>query len=66
MRNYSHLLNCSTVIFMGDWGAEGLLLIAEGVLAEQENNGYTEGAAAEKGLVLTHGPAIKQAMVSIY
>jgi hypothetical protein len=43
MRSQSHLLNCSTVIYMGDWGDTGLELVAEQVLGEKINKGYEEG-----------------------
>lgn len=59
MRNYSALLNCSTVIFMGDWGEEGLQLIADGVLKEKESKAYVDGAEAEKGLTLSQPETIK-------
>jgi hypothetical protein len=50
--NHGHILNCSTVLCMGDWGETGLELVADGVLAEKVDKGYEEGGASEQALVL--------------
>ena len=34
MRHHSQLLNCSTVIFMGDWGDVGLELVAKRIISK--------------------------------
>jgi hypothetical protein len=40
-RVHSHLINGSTIIFMGDWGDTGLELVAEGILYP---SGVTKGS----------------------
>jgi hypothetical protein len=59
MRNYSHLLNCSTVVNMGDWGNEGLMLIADGVLSEKTGRDYDGSGKVDNGLILNNKDSIK-------
>jgi hypothetical protein len=50
---------------MGDWGREGLKLIANGVLTDKNSSDYGTGEK-EKVLQLQNMEAVQQAMVHIY
>ena len=64
MREYCHLLNNSTVSFLGDWGNTGLNLVAEGIF---ENNISTVTDALDKGKIdLISKQAVLTAVVEIY
>jgi hypothetical protein len=64
LRNYSHIINCSTMINLGDWGQQGLYLVAEGVLGNKSVEGKDLGF--DEPLVLPHEKKISDVMVKIY
>ena len=48
LRHHSHLLACSTTIFMGDWGDIGLELVAQSILSSNSAKLYDENADTER------------------
>jgi hypothetical protein len=66
MRRYTHLLNCSTVIYFGDFGDTGLELIAEQVLSENIERRYDESVKTQRALRLKNHQSGLKVMVRIY
>jgi hypothetical protein len=65
MREYSHLLNNSTVIVLGDWGNTGLSMVAEGIIGNNSESIVTD--SFDKGkIILVNKKAVLTAMVEIY
>jgi hypothetical protein len=44
---------------MGDWGNEGLMLIADGVLSEKTGRDYDGSGKVDNGLILNNKDSIK-------
>jgi hypothetical protein len=60
------MLNCSTVIFMGDWGKQGLDLVAKAVLGRDMQESAADMSADEQPLVLPNRKLVLEQMVGIY
>ena len=68
MRNFSHLLNNSTVINLGDWGNSGLRMVGQ---SEIESTSLVKSVGenthvADDDIQLEHKELVLRAMVKIY
>lgn len=67
MRTYQHLLNCSTVIFLGDWGDLGLQKVAEGILEDHSHIPSLPSAlGGNMSFFMSNREKVYKAMVFVY
>jgi hypothetical protein len=67
LREHSHILNCSTIVSLGDWDASSLLMSVEGVF----EHSFVPTSAEEAHLAATklevpNEIEIKEQMILIY